>query len=135
MAQVWTFDELDEREVERILEKAPTRTGRGRWLRCAACKQRVTSTQARMSLQGAHEHTFTNPHGIVFRIGLFQEAAGCALRDEATEEWTWFAGYAWQIGGCRSCGTHLGWGFRAAEPALAGPASFFGLILDRLLEG
>ena len=86
-----------------------------------------------MALQGAREHTFTNPHGIVYRIELFREAVGCALEDEAIQAWTWFPGYAWQIGTCRGCRIHLGWGFRAV--AGAAPASFYGLIRDRLLEG
>ena len=136
MARVLSFDELDEGALERLLREERVSSGRGRWLRCTACKRRVTSAGARMSLQGGHEHSFTNPHGIIFRIGLFQEAVGCSLHGAATETWTWFRGYAWQIGVCRSCRIHLGWGFRAIPGTTDGsPAYFYGLILDRLLEG
>jgi hypothetical protein len=45
-----------------------------------------------------------------------------------TDEFTWFAGYTWQIGVCRKCLSHLGWRFQSMGDY------FFGLILDRLTE-
>jgi hypothetical protein len=36
-------------------------------------------------------------------------------------------GYAWQVGLCRACGVHLGWGF------VLEAARFYGLIVERLL--
>jgi peptide methionine sulfoxide reductase MsrB len=41
-------------------------------------------------------------------------------------EFTWFAGYAWQVGICGNCDAHLGWIFTSD------PHRFYGLILERL---
>ncbi len=77
---------------------------------------------------GAHQHRFLNPLGAAFRIGLFGQAPGCVATGPATLEYTWFAGYAWQVALCGGCHTHLGWRY-----ARAGAAPFYGLIIDRLL--
>jgi hypothetical protein len=69
-----------------------------------------------------------NPHELMFHIGCFAAAPGCAQVDIATAEWTWFSGYRWQVALCRHCGIHLGWRYRGA-----GSDAFFGLILDRLV--
>ncbi|MDQ2696585.1 MAG: cereblon family protein [Pseudomonadota bacterium] len=99
-----------------------------RRLLCAACGLAVTGVDNRIHRDGAHEHRFANPLGLEFRIGCFDAAPGCALIGQATGEHTWFAGFAWRIGLCRRCGTHLGWGYRG------GGEGFFGLILDRLRQ-
>lgn len=100
----------------------------GRVLVCAQCLQAVTTRDARIEMSGAHAHTFANPHGIVFRIGCFAVAPGCASASEPTTLHTWFPGYAWQIAVCRGCAGHLGWLFRG------GDSRFHGLIVDRLAE-
>jgi hypothetical protein len=93
---------------------------------CARCRHLVTHRDACIRVNGAHEHTCANPAGLVFHIGCFGEAGGCAALGVATLEYTWFAGYAWQVAVCARCGLQLGWRYR-------GPADgFFGLILDRL---
>jgi len=79
-------------------------------------------------MAGEHAHTFTNPHGLRFRIGCFADVTGCLVEGEPTTYWTWFPGYAWQMENCGSCRTHLGWRFRAPQHL------FHGLILDRLAE-
>jgi hypothetical protein len=110
----------DEREV--------TGDGAGRVLVCAACLQAVTTTDSRVEVGGAHTHTFANPVGIVFHIGCFAVAPGCIPVGEASKEFTWFAGFAWQVATCRGCGEHLGWLFRSTD------RRFHGLIVDRLAE-
>lgn len=92
---------------------------------CAQCRNPVTRQDERIPVNGAHEHTCTNPHGFTFRIGCFREANGCAALGEATPEHTWFAGYAWKVALCANCGVQLGWRYQAAD-------RFHGLILDRL---
>ncbi len=87
----------------------------------------MTTTSARIDVGGAHEHVFTNPHGIQFRIGCFAHAVGCRTLGQASTFWTWFPGHAWQIAICGGCREHLGWLFTASD------ASFHGLILDRLV--
>jgi hypothetical protein len=96
---------------------------------CSYCRGLVTSHALAISISGSHAHSFVNPHGFTFRIGCFADAPGCADRGEESSYWTWFPGFTWRISLCRQCGEHLGWSFRSPD------ARFFGLILDRLIEG
>jgi len=100
-----------------------------RILICAECSGAVTAPEARIQVKGGHEHAFFNPHGVIFRIGCFAEAPGCAAIGEASSEFSWFPGYLWRVVYCRRCQTHLGWSFFGAEAT-----AFFGLILNRLAE-
>ena len=94
---------------------------------CTACGYMVTRGRWSLSMDG-HEHVFFNPAGQVFRILCFREATGVADRGVPTDEFTWFKGYLWNFGLCRSCGEHLGWRFTGdADPPL-----FFGLIKGKL---
>lgn len=97
-------------------------------LRCARCQHPVTRPALRVAHAGAHHHTFTNPHGYVFRVGCFSAAPGAAIVGAATRAHTWFPGLAWRMGLCGQCGTHLGWGFVHAD----GQPALVALILDQL---
>jgi len=101
---------------------------RPRHLLCKACLHRITSDAARVEVRGKHLHVFCNPHGLVFEIGCFAEAPGCALFGPPTHEFTWFPGYNWQVALCLDCRAHLGWRYVAGHTG-----AFHGLILDRLL--
>ncbi len=94
---------------------------------CAHCGRPITRPIDRIEMAGAHKHTFANPHGIVFEIGCFRSAFGCAHSGPTTDEFTWFAGYHWKVAVCGGCGSHLGWLFLST-----GSDRFHGLILDRL---
>jgi hypothetical protein len=94
---------------------------------CRHCRHIITRPKERMEKNGAHRHTFANPHGIVFEIACFREAEGCGYRGSATGEFTWFAGYQWRVAVCGACITHLGWYFSST-----GGDGFHGLIVDRL---
>lgn len=96
-------------------------------LNCAHCRHVITYPDERIEISGQHAHTFSNPHGIEFIIGCFACAPGAAEHGPGTEFWSWFAGYRWQISQCRQCAVHLGWRFANGD-------SFYGLILDRLVE-
>ncbi|MBI3571612.1 MAG: hypothetical protein HY082_11035 [Gammaproteobacteria bacterium] len=111
-----------EKTNTRLAEKAK----KEKRLFCAACRHPVTHRDERIPVQGGHEHTFTNPRGIAYRIGCYREAAGCSAVGEATAEFTWFPGYAWRIALCANCRAHLGWRFQA------GGEYFHGLIVNRL---
>jgi hypothetical protein len=95
-------------------------------IRCRVCGQVVTGHEQRLAVDGSPVHTFFNPAGIVFELGCFRRAPGCAGSGTTSAEFTWFPGYLWQIAFCRNCRKHLGWHFISAED------SFFGLILARL---
>jgi hypothetical protein len=94
---------------------------------CRVCGFPVCHPDSAITVAGAHRHTFANPHGIVFEIGCFRNAPGCARVGPATDDFTWFAGYRWRIAICAGCHEHLGWRFEGTGD------SFYGLILDRLV--
>jgi len=101
----------------------------GRYILCRQCHQVITSRAERIEMQGAHQHTFANPHGSVYQIGCFRSAAGCGYAGQPSDEFTWFKGYSWRIAVCGSCLFHLGWLFISP-----GSESFNGLILDHLIQ-
>ena len=115
-------------DLELAVDPAPERTEQeDPWLRCRHCDAEVTPQAARIEVEGSHDHYQVNPAGYPFFFGCFAEAPGCLLAGLATEEHSWFAGHAWRLAHCRSCGEHLGWYFRS--PSGSG---FYGLILNRL---
>lgn len=129
MTPILAFKVRNGESIEALLPRrkaADADAGSDRRLLCAACGLAVTGVDSRIHRNGAHEHCFCNPLGLEFHIGCFDAAPGCGLIGQATEAHTWFAGFAWRIGLCRRCGTHLGWGYQC------GGEGFFGLILDRL---
>ena len=95
---------------------------------CRQCLQVITSPAESTEVQGAHEHTFVNPSGILYQIGCFRSGKGCTHLGSATEQWSWFKGFSWRIAVCSACLTHLGWLFISS-----GGESFHGLILNRLI--
>jgi hypothetical protein len=92
---------------------------------CAHCGHLITTPERRFAVQGAHEHRFVNPAYVVFHIGCFSQAPGCASVGSPTSAFSWFAGYSWSVAVCAACGIHLGWRY-------SGPDTFYGLILSRL---
>lgn len=96
---------------------------------CRQCLNVITGVAERIERQGAHEHCFANPDGILFHLGCFGNAPGCGSIGEATEEWSWFRGYAWQAVLCRQCLTHVGWMYLATSAT----ERFYGLILGHLI--
>jgi hypothetical protein len=115
---------------ELIEEQAPEpSTEEEKYILCRQCRQAITRSEERISVQGSHQHTFANPHGIVFEIGCFKTAQGCGYAGPPSTEFTWFSGYAWKVSFCTLCMTHLGWLFVADSGD-----SFHGFILDRLIE-
>lgn len=98
----------------------------GRRLCCACCGAFIAERDAASVVNGAHRHVGTNPHGLTFEIGCFEPAPGCLSQGPPDDRWSWFPGYRWQVGLCRTCGTHLGWYYRG------GSRAFYGLILGQL---
>jgi hypothetical protein len=98
------------------------------WLVCASCRGFVAESRARRHVNGAHEHSFINPGGLIFRVRCFSDAPGVHPAGEESSHWTWFAGFAWQVALCQSCHEHLGWSYRNAD------SRFVALIADRVVE-
>ncbi|MDX1708734.1 MAG: cereblon family protein, partial [Desulfobacterales bacterium] len=76
------------------------------YILCRQCSQAITRPAERITVQGSHQHTFANPHGIVFEIGCFKTARGCGYAGPPSFEFTWFSGYAWRVSFCTMCLTH-----------------------------
>jgi hypothetical protein len=98
-------------------------------LLCRFCRAKITQADAAIEINGSHRHRFHNPLGVEFDIGCFAQAPGCAGHGAASFEYTWFAGYQWQVALCRECHSHLGWLYTCSHAA-----PFFGLIVDYLIE-
>ena len=98
------------------------------YILCRQCMHVITSPAERIVVEGAHKHTFANPHGIVFEIGCFGSVIGCGYAGAPTDEFTWFKGFSWRVAVCIRCLSHLGWLFTSS-----GFESFHGLILDKLI--
>ena len=99
------------------------------YILCRQCRSILTHPTEQIAVQGAHQHTFANPHGIVFEIGCFNTVRGCGYAGPASDEFTWFKGFSWRVAVCVMCLTHLGWFFESRDGS-----NFHGLILDRLIS-
>ncbi|MCB2170099.1 MAG: hypothetical protein KQI78_20750 [Deltaproteobacteria bacterium] len=99
-----------------------------RLILCRECLFPITREEDQSAMEGGQQHTFANPAGIVFTIGCFSAAEGCAPVGPSSDEFTWFPGFTWRVGICRGCLAHLGWYFSAPSGT-----AFWGLILDHLI--
>lgn len=95
---------------------------------CRLCGAAITSQDEQIKIGLSHRHRFTNPAGITYGIACYQNAAGCSISEQPTEEQSWFGGYRWQLASCSECAEHLGWYYQNRQDRY-----FFGLIVDRLL--
>jgi hypothetical protein len=103
-----------------------------RWL-CARCRVQITEGSAVFGPGGASPvQVFTNPEGRVCQVLTVTHAQSLVLVGPATEEYSWFSGFAWRIALCAKCTSHLGWRYEAV--AEGAPARFFGLLLSALIE-
>jgi hypothetical protein len=113
-------------ETRRVLDSQ--RGDGGRVLACAGCGQPITTFAARIEVDGAHEHHFTNPDGYAFHIGCFSSVSGCRAVGQPDKGFSWFPGTSWQVELCTGCSVQLGWLYRGGE------RRFHGLILSQLVE-
>ena len=122
--------ELIERKKNRLQPESENREKEKKEtpLICSLCSGTITSSSQAISKNGQHEHAFSNPAAIACEIRCFREAPGCVVQGEATTDFSWFSGYAWQYALCATCLSHLGWRFSSDRD------SFFGLITGRLLS-
>ena len=108
-------------------EKEPSENDK--FIVCRQCRQIITSPAERIEMEGAHRHTFANPHGIVYQIGCFKSVTGCGDVGPASDEWSWFKGFSWRVAVCGTWLLHVGWLFISK-----GGLRFYGLIVDRSVE-
>ncbi len=109
-------------------EEKPARIGADSApITCKTCGHVITHVAAKREAGGRHVHMRLNPSAFAFIFGCFSSAPGCVVHGTPTEEATWFAGCRWQYAHCAKCLTHLGWAFSGAD-------SFFGLLLERLVD-
>lgn len=94
---------------------------------CAQCNWKITDPDQQIMVDNSFSHVFANPYGLVFEIGCFSKAPGCIIASVPSDEFSWFPGYAWQIGICQNCSAHLGWVFTASSDR------FYGLILEKIV--
>lgn len=80
----------------------------------------------------ASVQAFPNPYGQMRVILTVKDARSIVAAGDPTTEFTWFAGYAWQVAYCASCREHLGWLFETAS--VDPPRRFWGLLKDALVE-
>lgn len=98
---------------------------------CRSCLGMISRPEFAVEINHAFAHTFANPTGTVFEVGCFSRADGCVKFSDTSGEFTWFTGYVWAVGLCRTCRAQLGWIFL---PIRSGDMSkFYGLILDQLI--
>ena len=101
------------------------------------CKQCSTEVSARRFVftmrSGSAAQVFPNPYGQMKEIITVRSAWSVQLEGWATEEFTWFHGYAWRVAYCAECRAHLGWRFEA-EDSPDGPARFFGLLAAAIVD-
>lgn len=114
--------------AEKQSEKQPDIDEHDDLILCRNCRNKITSAKYRIDVYGSHKHSFANPSGMLFDIGCFSAAYGCANHGIPTSEFTWFTGFKWQFSICGKCNNHLGWHYSS------GSESFYGLILANLIE-
>jgi hypothetical protein len=118
----------DPDKLRQTIEQDRRAMSPARPLVCSNCEHPISTEEQRIEISGAHSHTCTNPHGIIFQIGCFSRAPGCAPVGPPSMEYTWFPGCNWQVAVCGNCHIHIGWLFRGED-------RFYGLILTRLKTG
>jgi hypothetical protein len=111
--------------------RALERTGEEGWIVCRACSTRIARKEDILENASHAPLIFSNPHGHTFHLLLVTKTEAMIHDPVFTSEHTWFAGYAWSIGVCRSCRSHLGWQFRRARRGPS-PAAFAALSLARV---
>ena len=99
---------------------------------CRRCGTAVSDTDALFPKDGEGAvRVFSNPYGLLCEILTLRRAENLVAVGPPTWEFTWFAGYAWEIVLCQGCQTHLGWRFSGDGE----PREFWGLLRDGLVEG
>ena len=94
---------------------------------CSRCRQEISNTSFIFSLHGQPTHNaFANPAGHLRVVITFEFVRNYIEDSCLTSDFTWFAGYSWQIIVCQSCKSHLGWKYHTTSEEQ--PKLFYGLL-------
>uniref|UniRef100_A0A2A4K2N0 Protein cereblon n=2 Tax=Heliothis virescens TaxID=7102 RepID=A0A2A4K2N0_HELVI len=84
---------------------------------CSSCMTQIARREHifAMSSEGVHSN-YTNLGGYMHDLLTVRTATNVRAAGAASEEYSWFPGYAWTVAHCRHCAAHVGW--RRALPPL-----------------
>lgn len=118
----------DEDPVAKIIEamKGEDDTDKDNAILCKQCDHIITHPDLAVTINDRFIHTFRNPSGLEFDIQCYSQADGALVSGSATDYYSWFPGYSWQICYCRQCHQHIGWYYSKGEDG------FFGFNLASL---
>uniref|UniRef100_A0A183ABL0 CULT domain-containing protein n=1 Tax=Echinostoma caproni TaxID=27848 RepID=A0A183ABL0_9TREM len=104
---------------------------------CGVCNASITSNRYIICLaQEGSFQTYVNPSGVLHDIVTVSQVtqSSVILMGSASEEYSWFPGYAWTIANCAGCTDHLGWLFTAVNEDLR-PRRFWGIRREAIVPG
>jgi hypothetical protein len=98
---------------------------------CLQCGAVITHSDALIPLNGAQNHSFTNPAGVRCNFMTFSHCDNVLVHEELFLRHSWFPGYGWRFLVCSRCLQHLGWKYDAVITG-AGPETFYGVLIDAI---
>jgi hypothetical protein len=101
---------------------------------CSRCGAVITHSEALIPLNGAQDHSFTNPAGVRCNFMTFSHCDNVIVHEELFFQHSWFPGYGWRFLLCGACFQHLGWKYDAVLTAVR-PETFFGVLIDAIETG
>lgn len=105
---------------------------RGDLICCAGCRCGLAGVeQICRIMDRPPRKSYVNPHGLLCPVLTLSGAENLEPGDDSSTEDTWFEGYAWTPVSCAGCHLFLGWRFDAV--AGGDPATFYGLLEERLV--
>jgi len=99
--------------------------------RCARCGVYLTESGALLNINGATEHSYTNPAGIRCNFMTFLHCDNVLVHEDLYVEHSWFPQYGWRFLMCQACFLHLGWKYDSVREGTE-PDGFFGMLIDSL---
>ncbi len=100
---------------------------------CVRCGAPIADSGALIRIDGAVEHSFVNPIGVVCNFRTFGRCTNVMAYQDLYLEHSWFSGYGWRYLLCAECSHHLGWRYDAVAKNRK-PRTFFGVLIDSVEE-
>lgn len=96
---------------------------------CSVCGAFIADSSTRLRLNGADQHSFVNPSGILCNFMTFMDCENVFEHEDLFVHHSWFPGYGWRFLTCSVCFQHLGWKYDALADHVR-PSQFFGVLRD-----